>query len=266
MKIVTLIENLVYKRDLVAEHGLSFYIETENKKILFDTGQSAAFMQNAKLLGIDISSIDIVIISHGHFDHTGGIEPFLKENTKAKIHIKKEALTPKYHGTERFIGMPGNISLYSDRINYVTDLTEIDNKVFIVSDIPIINKDDTNFVPFKIKGQNGFENDEFSDELFLALQHKDELSIITSCSHRGITNIVHATINNFNLPVNFIIGGFHIKDCGKTQYESIVNYLKEIKPKSIGVCHCTGVERYADIRNECKAHVFYNYTGSIIEV
>ena len=80
MKIITLIENLTYKQGLVAEHGLSLYIESADKKILFDTGQSGLFMQNAKKLGINIEEIDSVILSHGHYDHTGGLYPFLQKN------------------------------------------------------------------------------------------------------------------------------------------------------------------------------------------
>lgn len=85
MKIITLIENLVYEEGLVAEHGLSVYIETANRKMLFDTGQSGIFIQNAKTLSIAIENIDSVVLSHGHYDHTGGLYPFLDVNKKAKV-------------------------------------------------------------------------------------------------------------------------------------------------------------------------------------
>ena len=83
MKISTLIENLVNKKGLSAENGLALYIETGNKKILFDTGQTGLFMKNAKVLGISIEDIDILVLSHGHYDHTGGLYPFLAKNNKA---------------------------------------------------------------------------------------------------------------------------------------------------------------------------------------
>ena len=87
MEITTLIENLVYQSGLVAEHGLSFYMEGCHKKILFDTGQSDRFIANAKALGVDLGDVDALIVSHGHYDHTGGLEAFLKINTKAIIYI-----------------------------------------------------------------------------------------------------------------------------------------------------------------------------------
>ncbi len=266
MKIVTLIENLVYQQDLTAEHGLSLYIETENKKILFDMGYSGSFLKNAEILGIDISEIDAVIISHGHNDHTGGLYPFLKINSKAKVYIKKEAFLPKYGGNDRFIGIPYEPLLLDGRVEYVTNITEIDKNIFIMPDIPIVDSNDKHFHHFKIKKPSGFEEDEFQDELYLAIIQDDKLSIISSCSHRGITNIVKAAIEHFNLPVNMILGGFHIKDCSCYQYITITNYFEQISPKSLGVCHCTGVEKYADLVSQCYARVFYNHTGNEISL
>ena len=89
MKIVTLIENLANRSGLIAEHGLSFYIETDKSKIIFDTGQSSLFLNNAKKLNINIEDVDALVLSHGHFDHTGGLYPFLEANKKAKIFCKK---------------------------------------------------------------------------------------------------------------------------------------------------------------------------------
>ncbi len=266
MRIVTLIENLVYKQGLLAEHGLSYYIETKNKKILFDTGQSGNFLVNAKILGIDISDIDSVIISHGHYDHTGGLYSFLKVNHKATVYIKKEAFNPKFHGTERFIGIVYDPLLLDKRINYVSGITEIDTDIFIMPEIPVKNPLDTNFHNFKISTPHGFENDEFNDEVFLAIVKNRELSVISSCSHRGITNIIDAAINHFRLPVNLVAGGFHIRNCGAGQLEVITMYLDRFSVKSIGVCHCTGVEKYAELVCSFGTRVFYNHTGHTIDI
>ena len=266
MQIITLIENLVYQQGLIAEHGLSFYIETGSRKILFDTGQSGNFMLNAKVLGIDISQIDTVVISHGHYDHMGGLYPFLQENKKAKVYVKKEAFFKKFHGTERFIGMPYDPLLLDGRIEYVTGMVEIDKAIYIMPEIPINNPLDNNFNRFWINRAEGFYHDEFNDELYLAVTVNNELSIISSCSHRGITNIIEAAFNHFNLPINRILGGFHIRNCGAGQLETLKLYLERFSVKSIGICHCTGVEQYAELFCHFSTKVFYNHTGYKIEI
>ncbi|MDP4185683.1 MAG: MBL fold metallo-hydrolase [Bacteroidota bacterium] len=265
MKITTLIENLVYINGLYAEHGLSFLIDTGTEKILFDTGQTDAFMHNARKLGIDIADIDKVVISHGHYDHTGGLYSFLQENTKARVFIKKEAFTPKYKEENSQIGITYDPMLLDGRIEYVERTIEIAGGIFILPSIPLSNPADTNFNHFKIRAHNRFVNDTFEDELFVVIRHNNKISIISSCSHRGITNICNEAIKQFNLPVQLILGGFHLK--GSTdihQYNSIKQYFEKIVPDSIGVCHCTGVEKFADLLTTCSSQVFYNSTGNQI--
>jgi 7,8-dihydropterin-6-yl-methyl-4-(beta-D-ribofuranosyl)aminobenzene 5'-phosphate synthase len=266
MRIVTLIENLVYKQGLVAEHGLALYIETDNIKILFDTGQSGLFLQNAQKLGINIEDIDTLVLSHGHYDHTGGLYPFLEKNSKAKVYAKKDIFTPKYHGHNRFIGTRRNETLLKDKLIYVDTITEIDENVFIMPNITITNPTDTHFQGLNKKVDNEFVPDEFDDELFIVMKRNEQINIVTACSHRGITNICTTATEYFKLPVGLILGGFHMKECTTEQYMEITDYLRLLCPKSVGVCHCTGFEKYADMYHECEAHVFYNYTGNNISI
>ena len=266
MRIITLIENLVYKRDLYAEHGLSLYIETDNKKILFDTGQSGLFLQNAQKMGINIKDIDMLILSHGHYDHTGGLYPFLEKNSKAKVYAKRDIFTPKYHGPNRFIGTMQNKKLLKDRLVYMDTITEIDENIFIIPDINIYNSTDTHFRELNKKVDNDFLPDEFDDELFIVIERNEQINIVTACSHRGITNICTTATEYFKLPVGLILGGFHMKDCTTEQYVHITHYFRLLQPQSIGVCHCTGVEKYADLLYYCNSKVFYNYTSNILSI
>jgi 7,8-dihydropterin-6-yl-methyl-4-(beta-D-ribofuranosyl)aminobenzene 5'-phosphate synthase len=265
MKITTLIENLVSKAGLVAEHGLSIYIETDSRKILFDTGQSGLFMQNAQKLGINIKEIDTVILSHGHYDHTGGLYPFLERNSKAKVYAKRGIFDAKYN-KNRFIGTPYNEQPLKNRLTYIDTLTEIAPNIYIVPDIKISDPLDTHFKGLTIKEGENHITDEFTDELFLAIKQNGQINIITACSHRGITNICSSAREQFNLPVQTIVGGFHIKDCNVNQYVQINHYLRELAPQSIGVCHCTGVEKFAEMYSECDTCVFYNFTGHVVEL
>jgi 7,8-dihydropterin-6-yl-methyl-4-(beta-D-ribofuranosyl)aminobenzene 5'-phosphate synthase len=266
MRIVTLIENLAYTQGLVAEHGLSVYIETGDRKILFDTGQTGLFIQNAQKLGIDIEDIDTLILSHGHYDHTGGLYPFLEKNSQAKVFAKKDIFTPKYHDTNRFIGLVPDEHLLADRFSGVTSVTEIADGVFMMPEIPIRHATDTHFNNLYKKLNGELIPDEFDDELFLVLKQHGQIHIVTACSHRGITNICTAATDYFKLPVGLILGGFHTRNCTVEQYVYITHYLRQLNPKSIGVCHCTGVEKFAEMYHECDVPVFYNFTGNEVRI
>ena len=101
MRITALVENTVGNGCVECEHGLSLYIETEKHKILFDMGQSALFLQNARALGVDIAAVDMAVLSHGHYDHGGGLSAFLQANTNAPVYISRYAFEPHYNGTEK---------------------------------------------------------------------------------------------------------------------------------------------------------------------
>lgn len=266
MRIVTLIENLVYKMGLIAEHGLAIYIETENKKILFDTGQSGSFLKNARQLDISIADIDILVLSHGHYDHTGGLYPFLEKNSKAKVYAKKDIFTPKYAGRNRFIGTLFKKEIIENRLVFVEEMMEIAENIFIMPDIVIHNSDDTHFKGLNKKEGEKFITDEFDDELFIAIKEKKQINIVTACSHRGITNICTTATEYFKLPVGLILGGFHLKDCDPEQFRQITQYLQVLNPISIGVCHCTGIEKYAEMLRDCEMHLFYNNVGNEITI
>lgn len=266
MKVTTLVENLTYKSGLLAEHGLSFYIETANRKILFDTGQSDVFVRNAQALGIDLAEVDAVVISHGHYDHAGGLNTFLRLNTKAMVYLKRAALFDKYNGTSRYVGAAVDACLASGRIVFVDDLLELDGGLFIIPQTSIVNSADTHFKGFLLKKENLFEEDTFDDELFLAVDSADGISIISSCSHRGITNMVEAAKSAFKKEIKAVVGGFHLLGCSPEQLEATISYFERLAPKSLGICHCTGIDRYGVFVQRLGSTVFYNSTGTTFEL
>lgn len=262
MKIITLIENLVYNMGLTAEHGLSFYIDTGFHKIIIDTGHTENFLANAKKMQISIKEIDAVILSHGHADHTGGLYAFLKENIKAKVYVKKEIFVPKFKRNSTFIGIEYNATLLNERICYIEKPIQVFPNIYIMPNITIYNDLDTNFDKFQIRKRNSLVSDNFEDELYVILLFDSKLNIITSCSHRGITNICQSAIDYFQQPVNMVLGGFHIKESSAKQIDFIINYFNLIHPNYIGTCHCTGIDKFAILKNKCTAKVFYNFTGN----
>ncbi|HEY9124439.1 MAG TPA: MBL fold metallo-hydrolase [Bacteroidales bacterium] len=266
MKIVTLIENLVQQTNYVAEHGLSLYIETGGHRLLFDTGLSGKFIDNAVKMGIDLAQVDAVVISHGHYDHAGGLNAFFEINAKAKVYAQKSAFLPKFSRGFKYIGNETNAEVLAKRLIELNEVTEIVPGVYLFPQTKLFDRTDTNFKDFYFQEGDTKRPDEFDDEQFLVLKKNSEINILTACSHRGITNVCATAVEYFKLPVGMILGGFHIKDCPESQYQFMIEYLKRLAPKYIGVSHCTGVDKFARMMNDCSAKVFYNQTGNEINL
>ena len=133
MKIVTLVENTCGHEACIAEHGLSLYIETEKHKLLLDTGQTDAVVKNAEVLGIDLSAVDTVILSHGHYDHSGGILPFSQINHSAQIIMQRQAAEPHYNG-DRYIGIDKAI-LELPNVRLIDGDVQLDDELLLFSGI-----------------------------------------------------------------------------------------------------------------------------------
>ncbi len=262
MEITTLIDNVVYGNNLTGEHGLSLLIKLDGFTILFDTGQSGQFIRNAMTLSVDIKSVDVVIISHGHYDHTGGLHNFCQVNKTAKIYIKPEAMKLKYKNKSKFIGIPFQSKLFENRVIDVRQPLALRPDVHILPDIALHHSEDTHFMGMYIKSGDTWLSDDFQDEQILVIQEKEALVIISGCSHRGITNIIDTAIRYFNKPIAAVFGGFHLKDELADTVSFIIEKLGSYKIPLLGVSHCTGLDAYARLKSELPgSNVFYNYTG-----
>ncbi|MBN1927023.1 MAG: MBL fold metallo-hydrolase [Prolixibacteraceae bacterium] len=259
MKIVTLIENMVVNAGLVAEHGLSFMIDTGHTKILFDTGQTRLFAQNAQELGYEISSVDLAVISHGHYDHTGGLAHFIETNETAPVYIKKEAFARKT-SVDRYIGINPVINSGNKRFRFVDDVFMLAGNIYIFPFVKTFFPIDQHFDGFFIEENGVLKPDTFNDEMFVVIVSDDGLSIISSCSHTGITNIVETASLYFNMPVKRVIGGFHIRNTSSEVVKHIVEYFNSKEIEEIFTCHCTGVDKFFILKKDCDANVFYNHT------
>lgn len=266
MKIWTLVENTSINENIKNEHGLSFYIETKNHKILFDFGQSDIFVENAEQMGIDLSCVDIAILSHGHYDHGGGIKKFLQINSNAKIYANKNVFNLHYNGCEKYIGL--DLSLKdNERFIFVDDELIIDEELSLYS----CNKNDK-FIPINPYGLKVCENNNFVDEDFIHEQYllieennsNKKKILISGCSHKGIMNIQKW----FNPDV--LIGGFHFMklSVGTKDVEELKTYSKILSDTRTNfyTCHCTGVEQYNYLKNYMTNKLNYLSSGSFVEV
>ena len=251
MRVVALVENTTNK-DLATEHGLSLYIETSGHKILFDTGQSDLFARNAEKSGIDLNSVDICILSHGHYDHGGGLKTFSIINGTAPIYMNKNAFGLHYNGEERYIGLNRDWLHDEDlqrRIIYTDGGMEIDEGLSLVAPGDQ-RKIDMGSAGLCVKENDVYRQEDFRHEHYLMLKENGKRILISGCSHQGIINIM-----DWYKP-DLLIGGFHFmkQEIGETLKgygEMLDKYETDYY-----TCHCTGVEQYKFLKQYMK-HLHY---------
>ncbi len=262
-RITTLVENCVYNKGLQAEHGLSLLIESETACILFDTGASGLFIRNADRMGIDLRKVDILVLSHGHRDHTGGVNEFLALNERAKVYGKPAIFHKKYKNAQEN-GMPLVPEKYLHRFYRIEQTTEIVPGVYLFPQLEVTDRHDMHYDDFYTVTKEGHEPDTFEDELAIGLVNEKGVSVLSACSHRGITNIIRTVRTAVpDLPLRLVLGGFHIHKAGEEKFHVISGFFGKHLPRRLGVCHCTGIDKYALFRQQFNDRVFYNYTGHV---
>lgn len=287
MKITVLTENTISKNaeisklPLQEEHGLSLFIQTQNKNILFDMGQTNLFAKNASLLGINLQTVNFAILSHGHYDHGGlssplpatlkneyfGIEAFAHINQKAPIFINSNAFSQNYNANKKYIGLNQELlqSKIAERFVFVQDEKEITQNIKLFSCNSYKKSVATNAFGL-MQLQNGtFVPDNFNHEHYLLIQENDKKILISGCSHKGILNIVEW------FKPDFLIGGFHFKSldvenpCQKLELESYAKKLASYNTKYF-TCHCTGTQQFEILKSIMKEKVEYISTGDVINI
>lgn len=277
MKVITLIENKA-KDELKSEHGLAVYIEYNGKRYLLDAGKTDRFSENAIKLDVDLSKIDVGVLSHSHYDHSGGYNVFFSRNKKAKVYIRKEAKELCYSKLgpfKRYVGIPKEIlDKYSDRFIYIDKDYKIDEGVWLISHKAnnLENKGKKSHMYRMTK--DGLKPDNFKHEQSLVFETKKGLIVLNSCSHIGIDNIVKEIKKAFKEKKVFaVIGGFHLMgiigpSSMRTKDEEVENLGKRLV--SFGVehvytCHCTGTPAYKVLKKTLGNKVEYFSTGTVIE-
>ena len=265
MTITVLIENHKDRNTIREEHGISLHVEHNGVHTLMDTGRSGAFVDNASELGIDIAAVDHLVISHGHNDHTGGIERFFEANASAPVYLAPGAHEEKYslkRTIPQFIGTDrGVLEPHADRLSYVSEPTELRGGVLVS---PIPERPDPEPVGnghLYVLRSEGRIPDPFDDERFVLIEHADGAVLLTGCSHAGIVNIVREAQRRLgNTPLTHVIGGFHLVGESEERIREIAQQLQDIPHIYTG--HCTGTEAYEILRAELGSRVRYASGGS----
>lgn len=274
MKFKVLSENTSLSDSFGCEHGLSLYIETKNHKILFDTGASDLFAQNAQKMNVDLTKVDLVVISHGHYDHGGGLKKFLSINNRAKIYLHQKAFIPYYSNrpgdVKTYIGLDASL-IPNDRFIFCDGHYFIDHEIELFSHIESQKIVPSSNKSMLIKDGGCFVQDDFAHEQNLIINDDGKTILIAGCAHKGIINIV----NQFNLDKgfmpDFVIGGFHLYSHGRQQSEAsdvideIGNILFNTRAKYY-TCHCTGIEPYHRLKMIMGEKIQYISAGEQFEL
>ena len=258
VSVTVLMENSpAVNKSLKYEHGLSLFIKTPKNKILFDFGSSDIFLYNAQRMDIDLNDLDVVVCSHGHYDHSGGFADFVSKYKIKKLITGEGFFEPKYRADDSkfaYIGNPFNKQLLLDNnIEHIEckDVYKIDDNCYVFSGFKRTTpyeEASSNFVCGNLNEDMKVDN--FNDEICLVIKTDNELCLLTACSHPGIVNMVKSVGEYFNSNVTSIYGGIHLVEADDERIKNTIADMKKLGLKKAGFCHCSGNKVKEVIKND----------------
>lgn len=273
MKLVTLMEDTACAPDFACEHGLSFYIEANGQKLLFDMGQTDLFLRNAQALGVKLDEVDTAFVSHGHYDHGGGLAAFLEVNNSAPVYLHKQAFEPHFSQKPdgiRSIGLDPALA-ESGRLILTDGVTEIDDTLMLFSDVTgqdccpggnrtLFERENGAYVP-----------DRFAHEQSLIVREGDKVALFTGCAHRGVVNICARAKEIIGRDPDFVIGGMHLfsPSTGKSEPDENIRAVAARLAQTGShyyTCHCTGQHAFAVLHETLGERISFPAAGSVTEL
>ncbi|MDM0931606.1 MBL fold metallo-hydrolase [Clostridium perfringens] len=273
LRITTLVENTKISAEYENKHGLSFHIETEKHNILFDLGPKNTFLTNAKKLNINLEEVDIVVISHGHNDHGGGLEEFLKINNKAKVYIHKDAFNEYYSMAgifKKYIGLDKELKK-NPRIILTEGDMKIDDELYLFSVVENRHKV-SKFNKVLYKRVDGmYLEDDFVHEQSLIITEDNKNVLMGGCAHNDIRNIIDKAEVIIGKDLDYVISGFHIfnPSTGISESDLFINTLGDNLNKrntKFYTCHCTGMRAFKMLEEKLQDKIEYISTGQVLNI
>lgn len=268
LKIEILVDNHA-KPGLEVEHGFAAYIEIDNQRILFDTGQDLVLFENARKLGVDLSNLDTVILSHGHYDHTGEVASILKSNPTCNLYLHPESMLPRFSirdGITKSIAItPKNkqaiLNHPINQLNWVSKPTKITETLGLTGTIKKTTTFENNSGPFFLD-EKGTRPDPINDDQSIWIETPEGLVILTGCCHSGIINTIEHIQHQTGISkIRAIIGGFHLRSASKEKQDRTIEALNSYNIQELIPCHCTGDETTIYLQNKLNHQVIPGYAG-----
>jgi len=274
VKVTVLVENSVFfMRGLLAEHGWSVFLETDNGNYLLDTGPGKAIINNARLLGKELSSLKGIILSHHHYDHTGGLLQVLEQTGPIDVYAHPELFKKSYvlrKGKEEYIGIPytqEELEQKGARFKFNTGWQELSPGIYLTGEIPRLTSFETGPADMFCKSEGNYTKDLLADDQALAVVTEQGLSVILGCCHAGIVNTLKYIMEKTGHErVNTILGGTHLEPQSEEAKDLSIQWLKKLNIKSLGTSHCTGTSTSARLAREFGERFFFANVGTSVQL
>jgi len=275
MKIHILTDDRVKKRGILAEHGMSIFIEHENNNILFDTGQSDVYLQNAEVMGIDLNKTDYIVLSHGHYDHCGGLIHFPKINDFPKIYAHEKAFANRYAlnidaNSYREIGIPwvlNDYKLIEKNIVFNEKNLNIAPGITLCPEIPSSEAFEEVPKGFYIKDENKMTLDMMRDEQMLIIERDKGLAVFLGCSHPGIINCLKHALKLYpGKKIDTLVAGMHLENISSLRLQMTIQHMIDLDIRKVIPLHCTGIYAICEMKRFLGERCLSICTGDSVEL
>jgi 7,8-dihydropterin-6-yl-methyl-4-(beta-D-ribofuranosyl)aminobenzene 5'-phosphate synthase len=255
VEITVLVDNTARGRALLGEHGLALWIVADGFRILFDTGQGGALAPNAAVLGVDLASADAVVLSHGHYDHTGGLAALPDTFRNARLYMHPDALTPRYSRAgdrpARAAGAPLDARELPARVREVIatrTFTTIRPGIHVTGEIPRQTPFEDTGGTFSLDAA-GHDEDPIIDDQALCIETQRGIIVVLGCAHAGVVNTLNHIAGNVGDNIHAVVGGMHLLRAREKRLAATVAALRRYDVRILAPGHCTGrraIARLAD--------------------
>jgi 7,8-dihydropterin-6-yl-methyl-4-(beta-D-ribofuranosyl)aminobenzene 5'-phosphate synthase len=272
-KVTIVCENCVFNQPgAIAEHGLSIFMETNRGNYLLDTGQGKAVINNALVLGLDLKTIKGIIISHHHWDHTGGLGPVLDLKGAVDIYAHPGFFKESYNiggGMVRYIGVPYPRPLLEGKgatFIFSNEFRQIEPGMWLTGEVPRRTDYELGDKNQVVKSNGGYVKDDILDDQSVVIETEKGLLVVLGCCHSGIINTLSYIVEKMGQrPIYAVIGGTHLGPVGDEQREKSIDALKAFDIERLGVSHCTGLKTASRLAGEFGDRFFFCNVGTVVE-
>ena len=270
LRITVLVENTVRSSGLLGEHGLAFWIEADGRRILFDTGQGKVLCHNSQCLEVPLPTAEMIAISHGHYDHTGGLNDALGEGGQTDLYLHPAALGTKYYKEQtpphRDIGIPFlDEQALRDRARklvLVTEPTELIEGVHLTGEIPRLNDFEDTGGPFYLD-RSCAKRDPLLDDQAIYIETSAGIVVVLGCAHSGVVNTLDYVSELTGQDQIFaVLGGMHLVHASPQRLIATVEALKRYVIRKIGAAHCTGMKAASHLWSQLPEECFECCVGT----